>query len=71
VTEAPGSRGSGDPVMILAMNGARELVRQAIKARGLDRKEWPASRIIQAAKALLDSQAGDTIIAAARKQIDT
>jgi hypothetical protein len=53
------------------MNGARELVRQAIKARGLDRKEWPASRITQAAKALLDSQAGDTIIAAARKQIDT
>lgn len=61
----------GDPVMTLAMNIGRELVRQAIKAKGLDGDEWPASRISQAAKALLDSQGEDgKILQTARKQIE-
>lgn len=61
----------GDPVMTLAMNVARELVRQAVKAKGLDQDEWPASRISQAAKALLDRQGDDgKIITSARKQVE-
>jgi hypothetical protein len=61
----------GDPVMTLAMNIARELVRQAIKTKGLDNDEWPASRISQAAKALLDSQGEDgKIITIARRQVE-
>jgi len=61
----------GDPVMTLAMNAARELVRQAVKAKGYDQDEWPASRISQAAKQLLDSQGEDgKIVSMARKQIE-
>lgn len=61
----------GDPVMTLAMNVARELVRSAVKEKKLDPEEWPASRISQAAKALLDSQGDDgKIIQMARKQIE-
>jgi hypothetical protein len=61
----------GDPVMTLAMNGARDLVRRAIKERGLDQDEWPASRISQAAKALLEAQGDDGIIVTtARKQVE-
>jgi len=61
----------GDPVMTLAMNIAREMVRTAIKTKGLDQDEWPASRISQAAKALLDSQGDDgKIIQTARKQVE-
>jgi hypothetical protein len=61
----------GDPVMTLAMNVARELVRNAIKTKGLDTDEWPASRISQAAKALLDSQGEDgKIMQTARKTIE-
>jgi hypothetical protein len=61
----------GDPVMTLAMNSAREIIRGAIKAKGLDVDEWPASRISQAAKAILDSQGEDgKIISSARKQIE-
>lgn len=61
----------GDPVMTLAMNIAREMVRLAIKAKGIDIEEWPASRISQAAKALLDSQGDDgKILSTARKQIE-
>jgi hypothetical protein len=61
----------GDPVMTLAMNIAREVVRNAIKVKNLDSDEWPASRISQAAKALLDSQGEDgKMIAMARKQVE-
>src|SRR5215468_7897708 len=61
----------GDPVMTLAMGVAREIVRQAIKAKGLDQDEWPASRISAAAKALLDGQRPDgKIVASARKQVE-
>lgn len=61
----------GDPVMTLAMNIAREMVRTAIKAKGLDSDEWPASRISQAAKALLEAQGDDgSIISTARKQVE-
>jgi hypothetical protein len=62
----------GDPVMTLAMNIARDMVRTAIKAKQLDADEWPASRVSQAAKALLDSQGEDgKIVSAARKQVET
>jgi hypothetical protein len=62
----------GDPVMTLAMNIARDMVRTAIKAKQLDAEEWPASRVSQAAKALLDSQGEDgKIVSAARKQVET
>lgn len=61
----------GDPVMTLAMNISRELVRQAIKAKGLDQEEWPASRVSQAAKALIDNQGENgKILATARKQVE-
>lgn len=61
----------GDPVMTLSMNIARELVRQAIKAKGLDTEDWPASRVSTTAKALLDQQGADgAIVATARKQIE-
>jgi hypothetical protein len=61
----------GDPVMTLAMNNAREIVRGAIKAKGLDQDEWPAARISQAAKALLDAQGENgKMIAMARKQVE-
>lgn len=61
----------GDPVMTLALNSARELVRNAIKKKSLDADEWPASRITQAAKALLDQQGENgKLIAGARKAIE-
>lgn len=61
----------GDPVMTLAMNIAREMVRQAIKAKGLSNDDWPPSRISQAAKALIDSQGEDgKIVATARRQVE-
>jgi hypothetical protein len=61
----------GDPVMTLAMNIAREMVRNAIKSKGIDQDDWPASRVSQAAKALLDSQGDDgKIIATARRQVE-
>jgi len=61
----------GDPVMTLAMNIAREMVRAAIKQKGLDQDQWPAARISQAAKALLDQQGEDgKIIQTARRQVD-
>jgi len=61
----------GDPVMTLAMNISRELVRQAIKTKGLDQEEWPASRVSQAAKALIDNQGENgKILATARKQVE-
>jgi len=61
----------GDPVMTLAMGVARELIRNAIKAKGYDMEQWPASRISQAAKALLDQQGPDgKIIQTARTQVE-
>jgi hypothetical protein len=57
--------------MTLAMNTAREMVRTQIKAKGLDIDEWPAARISQAAKQLLDSQGPDgKLIDLARKQVE-
>jgi hypothetical protein len=61
----------GDPVMTTAMNIAREMVRQAIKLKNLPDEEWPASRISQAAKALIESQGEDgKIVTTARRQVD-
>lgn len=61
----------GDPVLTLAMGMARELVRMAIKDKKLSEEEWPAGRVSQAAKALLERQGDDgQIVAAARKQIE-
>lgn len=61
----------GDPVMTQAMNMARDLVRNQIKVKNLDNDEWPAARISQAAKALLDSQGEDgKFITMARKQVE-
>jgi hypothetical protein len=62
----------GDPVMTTAMNMARELVRNAVKAKGMDADAWPASRISQAAKALLEMQGENgKILSIARQQIET
>jgi len=59
---------SGALVTTLAMQIAREVIRQAIKTKGLNRKEWPAARITQVAKTLLDSQDPDgKIITTARR----
>jgi hypothetical protein len=61
----------GDPVMTLAMNAARELIRQAIKVKGLDQDDWPAGKISTAAKALLDSQGENgKILQTARRTIE-
>jgi hypothetical protein len=61
----------GDPVMTLAMNTARELVRNAIKKKNLDADEWPASRVSQAARALLEQQGENgKIVSMARKQVE-
>lgn len=61
----------GDPVMTIAMNMARDIIRKAIKAKGLDEDEWPASRVSQAAKGYLDQQGEDgKIISMARKQVE-
>src|SRR5262245_48329413 len=61
----------GDPVTTLAMNAARLIIRQAVKSKGFNEDEWPASRVSQAAKALLDQQGADgKIMAAARAQVE-
>ena len=61
----------GDPVMTLAMNYAREVVRQAIKSRNLNADEWPASKVTTAAKALLDTQGENgKILQTARQQVE-
>jgi hypothetical protein len=61
----------GDPVMTLAMNYARDVVRLAIKQRGLNAEDWPAPRVTVAAKALLDQQGDDgKIVTTARQQVD-
>lgn len=61
----------GDPVMTLAMNLAREVIRRAIKKKGLSEEDWPASRVSQAAKQLLDSQGEDgNIVKHARESVE-
>ena len=61
----------GDPVMTLAMNIAREMVRGAIKSKGLDQEQWPASRVSAAAKQLIESQGENgKIVATARTQVE-
>lgn len=61
----------GDPVKTAAMAIAREMVRNAIKAKQLDPDQWPASKVTSTAQALLDKQ-GDsgTIMTAARQQVE-
>jgi|SRR5215813_5785194 len=60
----------GDPVMTLAMNVARELIRNTIKAKGLNTDDFPAQRITQAAKALLDAQGENgKIVTTARERV--
>jgi hypothetical protein len=62
----------GDPVMTTAMNLAREIIRNAVKARGAEGDDWPASKVSQAAKALLDNQGENgKIMSVARQQIET
>jgi hypothetical protein len=57
--------------MTLAMNAGREMVRMAIKQKGLDADEWPASRVSQVAKDLLASRGENgAIVQAARKQVE-
>ena len=69
--EAKAEDTGGDPVMTLATNIAREMVRNTIKTKGLDMKEWPATRITEVAKALLDSQGEDgRIISIARREVE-
>jgi hypothetical protein len=61
----------GDPVMTLALNTAREMVRLAIKKKNLDADDWPASRITQAARALLEQQGENgKIVSLARKSVE-
>ena len=61
----------GDPVMTLAMNIARELVRRAVKEKGLDPEVWSAPKVSQAAKQLLDAQGENgAIVQTARKQVE-
>lgn len=61
----------GDPVMTFAMNVARELIRNVIKAKNMNLEEWPPSRVSQAARALIDSQGEDgKIITTARRQVE-
>jgi hypothetical protein len=61
----------GDPVLTLAMNMARELIRNVIKTKNMNSEEWPPSRVSQAAKALIESQGDDgMIVSTARKQVD-
>ena len=62
----------GDPVMTLAMGSARDVIRAAIKAKKLNDEDWPASKVTQMAKALLEQQGDDgVIISNARKQIES
>lgn len=56
-------------VMTEAMRVARALVRDAMKAQGLKISHYPASEITKAAKALLDSEQGPSILAQAEATI--
>lgn len=61
----------GDPVMTLAMNMARELIRKVIKDKGLDTDQWPAEKVTAAAKAILEQQGDDgKFITVARAQVE-
>jgi hypothetical protein len=69
VRGAGGTR--GDPVITLAMNLARELIRRAIKNNKLNEEDWPATRVTQAARQLLDSQGDDgSLVKTARRQVE-
>jgi len=62
----------GDPVRTLAMNIAREQVRQAIKKRGFDMEEFPAQRITALAAQLIDQQGADgKLMTLARQQLES
>jgi hypothetical protein len=55
---------------VLAMDIGRELIHQAIKSKGLDSSDWPAYRVTEAARKLLDQQGDNgSIIEAARNRI--
>lgn len=61
----------GDPVMTRAMEIARGVVRKAVKDKGLNEDDWPATKISQYAKAYLDQQGDDgPIITTARQQVE-
>jgi hypothetical protein len=61
----------GDPVKTLAMNMARDLIRQLLKKKGVDMDTWPAAKISTAAQSILESQGEDgTIMTHARKQVE-
>jgi hypothetical protein len=61
----------GDPVMTLAMNMARELVRKALKAKDQNMEDWPAGRISKFAKDLIDQQGENgKLITAAKKHLE-
>jgi|SRR5215471_2578499 len=59
----------GDPVMTAAMGIAREMIRTAVKAKGIE--EFSAAKVTETAKALLEKQGPDgVIINAARAQVE-
>lgn len=61
----------GDPVRTLAMNITRNLIRQKIKENKLSEDDWPAERVTQAARQLLDAQGEDgKIMQMARQQVE-
>jgi hypothetical protein len=69
--ETKGFPEPGDPVMALALNIAREMVRNTIKAKGFNMAEWPASCITHAAKQLLDAQGENgRIVTTARRHVE-
>lgn len=64
-------RHRGDPVMAVAMNMARAVVRTQIQKNNLPEAAWPATRVSAAAKAIIESQGPDgKILATARQQIE-
>ena len=66
-----GTRTSADPIAAAALNAAREVVRTAIKERGMDEDEWPTARVTLFAKALLDQQGPEgEIVRTARAVIE-
>jgi hypothetical protein len=61
---------SGDPVQAEAMAIAREKVRQAVRAKGHNLKDVPASQITELAKGLLANEKyADSIMSAARARV--
>jgi len=61
----------GDPVRTLAMNIAREQIRQAVKTKGLNLEDFPAQRVTTIAQQLLTQQGDDgKLMTLARQQIE-